>query len=174
MPVFKSPAEQLDAIEVQSLNADEQLAFSSLQGHVNAVRPRILLLENLSMASKTAVVASDHQADVRNVTDGTPVTVWESSFESGSWLRFDFAIPCKVHRVVIDMVGASNQKKQPGWGVEVSNDRLTWHDLNVTANASRFSIDPSSRVPCQFMRLTTDRPRPMVAEVEVWGIGESE
>lgn len=44
LPVFATPAAEVDAIEVQSLSKDEQLAFSALQGHVNRKQPRIYLL----------------------------------------------------------------------------------------------------------------------------------
>lgn len=45
LPVFATPMPEIDAIEVQSLNKDEQLTFSALQGHVNRKRPRIWLLD---------------------------------------------------------------------------------------------------------------------------------
>ena len=35
LPIFATPAIPLDAIEVQSLSADEQITFSALQGLVN-------------------------------------------------------------------------------------------------------------------------------------------
>src|SRR5690606_7540377 len=44
LPVFATPAAEVDAIEVQSLSKDEQLAFSALQGQVNRKQPRIYLL----------------------------------------------------------------------------------------------------------------------------------
>jgi hypothetical protein len=45
LPHFAAPSATLDAVEVQSLSADEQLTFSALQGQVNRKRPRILLLD---------------------------------------------------------------------------------------------------------------------------------
>ncbi len=45
LPVFASPAETLDAIEVQALTPDEQITFSALQGQVNREKPRIYLLD---------------------------------------------------------------------------------------------------------------------------------
>lgn len=45
IPRFARPAHSLDAIELQSLSDDQRITFSSLQGHVNAVQPRILLLD---------------------------------------------------------------------------------------------------------------------------------
>jgi hypothetical protein len=45
LPVFAAPAKPLDAIEVQSLSADEQITISALQGLVNRKQPRIILLD---------------------------------------------------------------------------------------------------------------------------------
>lgn len=45
LPIFATPAAPLDAIEVQSLSADEQITFSALQGLVNRKQPRIFLLD---------------------------------------------------------------------------------------------------------------------------------
>ena len=45
MPHFAAPA-PLDAIEVQALSRDEQIAFSALQGQINRKRPRIFLIDN--------------------------------------------------------------------------------------------------------------------------------
>lgn len=45
LPVFATPADTLDAIEVQALSVDEQHTFVVLQGLVNRVRPRLLLLD---------------------------------------------------------------------------------------------------------------------------------
>lgn len=45
LPVFASPASQLDAIEIQSLTRDERIAFSALQGRINSTQPRLLLLD---------------------------------------------------------------------------------------------------------------------------------
>ena len=44
LPHFAAPAAQLDAIDVSSLNHEEQLTFSALAGHVNRRQPRIALL----------------------------------------------------------------------------------------------------------------------------------
>lgn len=45
LPSFATPAETLDSIWIGHLNADEQIAFSALQGLVNKTQPRIHLLE---------------------------------------------------------------------------------------------------------------------------------
>lgn len=43
LPIFATPASQLDAVSVKSLSPDEQLTFSILQGYVNEQQPRIYL-----------------------------------------------------------------------------------------------------------------------------------
>ncbi len=48
LPVFSSPAKELDTIAVQDLSKDEQITFSALQGLVNRTRPEIFLLEQRS------------------------------------------------------------------------------------------------------------------------------
>jgi hypothetical protein len=48
LPHFAAPATTLDAIDVGSLNRDEQLTFSALVGQVNRQRPRIALLNRRS------------------------------------------------------------------------------------------------------------------------------
>ena len=45
LPVFATPADVLDCIEVQSLSSDERITFSALQGQVNRKQPRICLLD---------------------------------------------------------------------------------------------------------------------------------
>ncbi|MBN1442954.1 MAG: discoidin domain-containing protein [Planctomycetes bacterium] len=45
LPIFATPAETLDTIEVQALSRDEQITFSALQGQVNRQKPRIYLLD---------------------------------------------------------------------------------------------------------------------------------
>lgn len=48
LPVFATPAKELDAIAVQDLSRDELITFSALQGLVNRTRPEIFLLERRS------------------------------------------------------------------------------------------------------------------------------
>ncbi|UUO09310.1 discoidin domain-containing protein [Blastopirellula sp. J2-11] len=43
LPIFATPADRLDAIAVQTLTIDEQIAFAALQGYVNRQQPRIYL-----------------------------------------------------------------------------------------------------------------------------------
>jgi hypothetical protein len=43
IPIFSTPAEELDMVVVQDLSKDEQLTFSALQGLVNKKQPRIYL-----------------------------------------------------------------------------------------------------------------------------------
>ena len=52
LPKFAAPAKTLDAIEVQSLSADERITFSALQGQVNAKQPKILLLDRRSQEGR--------------------------------------------------------------------------------------------------------------------------
>ncbi|QDU55563.1 GxGYxYP domain-containing protein [Aeoliella mucimassa] len=48
LPHLPAPADSLDAMPIQSLTRDEQLAFVALQGHVNKTRPRIWLINRRS------------------------------------------------------------------------------------------------------------------------------
>jgi hypothetical protein len=48
LPIFATPAEKMDTIDVQHLSKDEQITFSSLQGQVNRKQPRIYLLDSRS------------------------------------------------------------------------------------------------------------------------------
>ncbi|EAQ77013.1 discoidin domain-containing protein [Blastopirellula marina] len=43
LPIFATPADRIDAISIQSLTIDEQIAFAALQGYVNRQQPRIYL-----------------------------------------------------------------------------------------------------------------------------------
>lgn len=45
LPIFATPAAELDCIEVQALTSDERITFSALQGQVNRQQPRIYLLD---------------------------------------------------------------------------------------------------------------------------------
>lgn len=53
LPVFATPAKELDTIAVQDLSKDEQITFSALQGLVNRTRPEIFLLERRSEEGAT-------------------------------------------------------------------------------------------------------------------------
>lgn len=46
LPIFATPVRGLDVIGVRDLSKDEQITFSSLQGHVNRKQPRIYLLDH--------------------------------------------------------------------------------------------------------------------------------
>ena len=46
IPSFPEPADKLDALIVQDLRPDEQITFSALQGRVNRVKPRFILLDD--------------------------------------------------------------------------------------------------------------------------------
>ncbi|TWT66607.1 galactose-binding domain-containing protein [Allorhodopirellula solitaria] len=48
LPIFAAPADELDAIAIDRLSADEQLTFSALQGRVNKQQPRIFLASRRS------------------------------------------------------------------------------------------------------------------------------
>ncbi|RYD19487.1 MAG: protein containing Coagulation factor 5/8 type, partial [Verrucomicrobiaceae bacterium] len=48
LPIFATPAKEMDAIAVQDLSKDELITFSALQGLVNRTRPEIFLLERRS------------------------------------------------------------------------------------------------------------------------------
>ena len=45
LPIFATPAPQLDAVPIGVLSPDEQLTFSALQGYVNKQQPRIYLAD---------------------------------------------------------------------------------------------------------------------------------
>lgn len=46
LPIYATPADDLDTISVSRLSNDEQITFSALQGIVNKTQPRIYLLDN--------------------------------------------------------------------------------------------------------------------------------
>lgn len=46
LPHFASPAETLDTLLIQTLNYDERITFTALQGLINRERPRIYLLDS--------------------------------------------------------------------------------------------------------------------------------
>ncbi|MDD8046517.1 MAG: GxGYxYP family putative glycoside hydrolase [Verrucomicrobiota bacterium] len=46
LPIFATPADTLDTLDVQGLTTEEQVTFSALQGQVNRSRPRILLIDS--------------------------------------------------------------------------------------------------------------------------------
>ena len=52
LPIFATPADTLDTIEVQTLSNDEQLTFSALQGQVNKTKPRVYLIDADSDAGR--------------------------------------------------------------------------------------------------------------------------
>jgi hypothetical protein len=154
LPIFATPVEELAAIEVQSLTADEH--YFNLYNEAHG------LPFNLAMSAKTQVKSSDETTSSARATDGTASTPWKSSKDGPNWLEFDFDDAFAVSRYVIRHAGIDAEAGHKNTGkftAQASLDGESWKIFDrVTENMAAVTDVEFDPALTRYFKIVVDAP----------------